>query len=66
MGHNPENEFECATANARPRGLVREFWDFLTTSKKWWLLPVFFGFAVIGALALLSSTGLAPFIYSLF
>ena len=28
-----------AAAESRP-GLVREFWDFLKDSKKWWLTPI--------------------------
>ena len=60
-----ENEFEKAGQESDP-GFFAEFWDFLKTNKKWWLIPIilillFFGLAVI-----LSGTGLAPFIYTLF
>ena len=47
-------------------GLVGEFWDFLKHNKKWWLLPILVTMVVVGALAILSSTAAAPFIYTLF
>ena len=47
-------------------GLFREFWDFLRYSKKWWMLPILVLLLVFGALALLSGTAVAPFIYTLF
>ncbi len=60
------NEFEKTVAS-RPRGgLPRELWDFIKTNKKWWLLPILVVFLLLGLLVVLSSTGLAPFIYTLF
>jgi hypothetical protein len=47
-------------------GIVTEFLQFLSTSKKWWLLPFILLFVLFGALMLLSSTAAAPFIYTLF
>jgi hypothetical protein len=44
-----------------------EFWYFLKTSKKWWLLPivtVFIGLSVF--ILLTESAVVAPFIYALF
>ena len=46
--------------------LVREFCAFLADNKKWWLLPILVTFLILGLLILISSTGLAPFIYTLF
>ncbi len=47
-------------------GIVREFWDFLMCSKKWWLLPIIISLLVLGVLVMLSSSAAAPFIYTLF
>jgi hypothetical protein len=52
---------------ARPSiGIMREFWDFARTNKKWWLMPVIMVLLLFGALMFLSATGAAPFIYALF
>ena len=51
----------------RPRtGFVREFWDFLSANKKWWLLPIVVVLLVVGVLITLGGTAAAPFIYTLF
>ena len=47
-------------------GIVGEFMQFLSENKKWWLMPIIVLFVLAGVLMLLSSTGLAPFIYTLF
>ncbi|MFZ5495385.1 MAG: DUF5989 family protein [Verrucomicrobiota bacterium] len=60
------NEFEKAVAARSRGGLPRELWEFLKTNKKWWLLPILAAFFVLGLLVFLSSTGVAPFIYTLF
>ena len=52
---------------AAPRvSLFRDIWDFLRTNKQWWLLPILFTLLLLGGLVMLSSGGLAPFIYTLF
>ena len=48
------------------RGLLADLWEFMRENKKWWLLPILACFALFGALLLLSGTGAAPFIYTLF
>jgi hypothetical protein len=64
---NPEpNEFEKAAAAQRGGGLLGDLWEFLKTNKKWWMLPLIVLFLLLAGLILLSSTGLAPFIYTLF
>ena len=46
---------------------LRDFWGFLRTRKKFWLLPMLLVLLLTGALVLLSSgTAAAPFIYTLF
>ena len=46
--------------------LPRELLAFVLNSKKYWMLPILLVMGLLGALALLSSSGLAPFIYPLF
>jgi hypothetical protein len=47
-------------------GLLREFWEWLRYSKKWWLAPVVLLLLLVGFFVFLSSTAVAPFIYTLF
>jgi hypothetical protein len=48
-------------------GLIREFWDFIRLSKKFWLLPIILLLLALSAFILLTeSSVLAPFIYALF
>ena len=60
-----QSDFERAARNRRP-SLVVEFLGFLRHNKKWWLLPILLVLLGLGALLLLASTGVAPFIYPLF
>jgi hypothetical protein len=60
-----EDDF-LAAAEAPQVGLVVEFVDFLKYNKKWWLTPILLVLALITALVILSATGGAPFIYTLF
>jgi hypothetical protein len=46
---------------------LQEFWAFLRTRKKYWLLPVIITMAIFGGLIVLSQgSAVAPFIYTLF
>ena len=46
---------------------LTELWAFLKVRKKFWLLPIFVMMAVFGGLVVLSqSSGVAPFIYTIF
>jgi hypothetical protein len=46
---------------------LREFWSFLRTRKKYWLLPVFIMMIIFGGLIMLTQgSAVAPFIYTLF
>lgn len=47
-------------------GLVRELYELILHNKKWWLVPILIVLLVIGVLAALGSSALAPFIYPLF
>ena len=47
--------------------IIKEFWDFLKVSKKWWLTPIVVVLVLVGALIVASQgSALAPFIYTLF
>jgi drug/metabolite transporter superfamily protein YnfA len=59
-------EFEKAAVSQAKGGFMSDLWGFLKTNKKWWLLPILIVFLIFGVLILLSSTGVAPFIYTLF
>ena len=65
-GSPPDNE-KFAQYAGQPRiGFFREFLDFLLHNKKWWLAPIILALLLVGFLAVLSGTGAAPFIYTLF
>ena len=53
-------------ADAPQPSLAAEFIDFLKHNKKWWLLPILLMLGLFGVLIALSSTAVAPFIYTLF
>jgi hypothetical protein len=58
-------DFE-ALSKEREVGFVGEFWQFLKYNKKWWLLPILLAILGLGLLVVLSGSGAAPFIYTLF
>jgi hypothetical protein len=65
----PETDQErkfAQQAEQRSPGIVAEFWDFLIHNKKWWITPIVVILLLMGALILLNSTPLAPFIYTLY
>jgi hypothetical protein len=46
---------------------LKELWDFLKVSKKWWLAPLLILLLLLGALIILAETSaLAPFVYTIF
>ncbi len=53
-------------AEQKPPGLIGEFIDFVLHNKKWWLIPIVVVLLLLGLLVLLSGSGAAPFIYTLF
>lgn len=47
--------------------LVKEFYHFFITRKKFWLLPILFVFILLGLLIVFTNgSAVTPFIYSLF
>ena len=46
---------------------LKEFWEFLSIRKKYWLLPIIIVFLLFGGLIILSQgSTVAPFIYAIF
>lgn len=66
MGSKKLTEFERAAAEKRGESLAVEFLAFLSYNKKWWMLPLLLVMLLLGVLVYLTSTGWAPFIYTLF
>ena len=63
---NTPSEFEKAAADSQGESLLSEFWSFLAHNKKWWLLPILLFLVLFAIMMVLASTGVAPFIYTLF
>ena len=51
---------------AERQSVIKEFIAFLKVNKKWWLLPMVLIFLALAGLIFLSSTPVAPFVYTLF
>lgn len=62
----PVTEFERGAAEVRGSGLLSELFLFFRHNKKWWMAPVVLILLGLGALLILSSSAVAPFIYTLF
>ncbi len=62
---DPKNEFEEASKQ-KQGSLLSEFLSFLGENKKFWLLPIIIVMLALAGLLVLTSTSLAPFIYTLF
>ena len=59
------SDFEKIGQEQEP-GLLREIWSFIKEERIWWMGPIVVALILIGALVALTSTGAAPFIYTLF
>jgi len=66
MNDRKQNDFEKTAQEQSNTGFLRELWGFLCENKKWWLLPILIVLLLFGLLVVLSGTGMAPFIYTLF
>ncbi len=60
MSDKPTSEFEKVASSHAAKGLLREFWEYLGQTKKWWLLPILVVLLLFGLLVLLAGTGAAP------
>jgi hypothetical protein len=48
-------------------GIFREFWEFVTTEKTWWLFPLIILLLLLGfVIVFLETSAFAPFIYPFF
>lgn len=65
MPDSDEDEF-IRQAEGKGRGPLGEFLVFVGKNKKWWLTPILLALLLVGVLAVLGGSGVAPFIYSLF
>ncbi len=59
------NEFE-RLGEEDQLSLISEFILFIQENKAWWMIPIVLVLGLVGILVVLSSTGAAPFIYTLF
>lgn len=65
QGRGRPRSFEAAGDGRRP-SVVEEFLHYLRESKKWWMLPILIMMLCLGVLVLLTSSPIAPFVYTLF
>lgn len=60
------DEFRMAAAEPEI-SFLREFWQFLKTNKRWWLIPIVVSLLLFMALVILSSqAAIGPWIYAFF
>lgn len=65
MPDTQQNPFS-KQAEAKQKGTMAELWTFVIHNKKWWLTPIILVLVLVGVLAVVGGSGVAPFIYSLF
>ena len=66
MSDSNQNDFEKTAQEQAEAGFFAELWGFLRDNKKWLLVPILIVLLLFSLLILLSGTGVAPFIYTLF
>lgn len=65
-GNSPDSsEFEDLNRE-KEHSFIREIWTFMKEEKLWWMSPIIIVLLLAGVLVALTSTGAAPFIYTLF
>lgn len=45
---------------------LKEIFQFIIATKKWWLAPLIFILLIVGLIVLFADSAVAPFIYTLF
>ena len=65
MNRHTESDFERTIGEGKP-SVISDFWYFLQSTGKWWLIPILGLLFLFGGLMLLGGTAAAPFIYTLF
>jgi hypothetical protein len=66
MSDQSEHDLDKVAAEQAGANLFSDFWFFLRTNKKWWLIPLLVVLLLLGLLTFLSTSALSPFIYTLF
>ncbi len=62
----PQQREFARQARSKRGGLLREYFDLVRTSGKYWLAPVILMLLLLAGLILLSGTAAAPLLYTLF
>lgn len=62
---NRRNEF-VRQARGRSSGPLREYFDLIRTTKKYWLAPMILVLLLLAAVILLSGSAMAPMHYAIF
>jgi len=67
VDHAPDDprRFEQLAEEAQ-QSFVKEVWYLIASDKRWWLAPIVVAILILGVLVMLLSTGVGPFIYTLF
>ncbi len=63
---HPEVDLKSVAEQEANIPLWKDFCYFLIQNKKWWLIPILLILLGLSLLMLLSSTAIAPFIYTVF
>ena len=66
MEEKKKTEFEKLAGEVSDHSLGKEFFFLLKENGKWFLLPIIFIVLFLSGFMLLTSTGVAPFIYAIF
>lgn len=65
MSKPDPNSFEDL-ARGPQQSFLKEVWHLFASDRRWWLAPIVIAILILGALVMLTGTGAAPFIYTLF
>ena len=66
MNDSGQNDFERIAQQERRLSFSQELWSMIRRKKKYWMAPLIVVLLLLGLLVVLSSTAVAPFIYTLF
>ena len=64
-GDAAREEFLAKSQEKRP-SLAAEVLQFVSETRKWWLLPLILALAILGALAAFGTSTAGPFVYTFF
>jgi hypothetical protein len=66
MSEDRLTEFEQLAQKGTRDNVVTDFWSLFRYSRKYWLMPLVLVLILLSGLMLLTSSAVAPFIYTLF